>query len=220
VLDNGNLLLVSSNGTVNEYDRAGNAITGPGSINFPFASGSAGDPEGVVPSNGTLFFPDDGFNAILESDLSGVILNNFPAAAIHMDLDEPSGIDLNPLNGNLVVSSDSSLFESFLWEIAINRDAGGDTATFVDVVNLSDLISLNPTILNLCNSGRLANGESLGGPCRDGEGLAVDPFTNRFFIGYEEAQVILTGTFNVPEPSALVLLGGALLALASLRRSS
>ncbi|MEL7035011.1 MAG: PEP-CTERM sorting domain-containing protein [Cyanobacteria bacterium J06592_8] len=114
-LPNGNLLLsdIDSERVV-EFTTDGTQVAGGIDIDVKPPSGT---PDGVVynPSTDTIFVADDPDEAIYEFSLAGLLLSTLDTRSLFSEFDEPEGITIDSLTGNLLVVDDSggtnSLYE-------------------------------------------------------------------------------------------------------------
>ncbi len=113
-----NLLLTNSDsgGGVFEYTTSGSPVAGGTSfVTDPPSS----DADGVVyhPVTGTVFVADDTDEMIYEFSLAGTLLNSFSTEnpPFPSSFDEPEGIAVDPVTGNLLIVDDSG-GTSRLWE--------------------------------------------------------------------------------------------------------
>ena len=114
---NGNLLVANNDGAnsgVVEFTKGGTVVAG--GLNFgtqpPSANGA-----GITfnSGTGTVFIADDDDERIYEFTTTGTLLNTIATDAIIPAFDEPEGITVDPMTGNLLVVDDSggtsSLYE-------------------------------------------------------------------------------------------------------------
>ena len=135
VLPNGNLLIAEQddeNSAVQEIAPDGSGEIS-GGISF-LTDPPSDDGDGVVfnPQTNTVFVADDVDEAIVEFDLSGNLLSTIDTTALFPGFDEPEGITVDLLTGNLFVVDDSG-GTSFLFEIATD----GTLISGIDLENLT-----------------------------------------------------------------------------------
>jgi uncharacterized protein YjiK len=215
-----NTVLASAEvGFVREYTLAGAQPAGGIDFLVAVAAGASGqDVEGVVlHPNGNIYVSDDEAQLIRSYSGSGAtwvedVGFQIDTDALDSRFDDPSSLQVDPTTGNLIVHDDSSGGFGSIWEISLatrglvtfNHPITGLPVTFLNSEDISQDIAG-------CNED--------GTPgCRDGEGIAYDPETDRYFIAYENEALVITYPRHVPEPSAVILLLTALAAVSARRR--
>lgn len=167
-LSNGNLLVAVGIGEtappgagVHEYTTGG-TIAG-GGISFNVAAGV--DPNGVAvhPSSGNIWIADNGNDQLVEYTTAGAFVSSF---SVSSQTDEPEGLDVDPVTGNLFVSDDDP-GTGFIFEYTTSGTLVHTYDTKVTTAGLP------------------------GGPYDDLEGLAIDPVTGYFYLGYDGEQRIV-----------------------------
>jgi len=198
-LPNGNLLLSDQNGaqsSIKELTTAGSMV--PGGIDIEIGAVSV-DGDGVAyhSTRGTIFVGDPLSESIYEFGSTGTLLHAIDTSQIVAGFDDPEGLTVDPLTGNLLVVDDAQGTSS-LYELT----AEGDLVMSVDLLALTGFsdpegVALDPQSRKLF--------------------VAFD-VQNKIGVFQINDPVSTDSPPVVPEPTTLLLFGTGVIGLAFLRK--
>lgn len=204
-LPNGNLLVCDREGTrgsVVEYDRGGNLIR---LWTFPIL----GDPQGIAydPRRDRFYILDNDFEALFVFDGEARFVRALDTRSL--GIEEPEGIEVHPVTGNLLVVDDrvNRLFEltdegELLGSVDLGAVAGEQNLSAIGAEGLAfdatnDRLFISFDEGNWVGTFRFTPSASPGGPAlsllghffgtggvlrRGGDGIAYDPDTDRLWM--------------------------------------